>query len=146
MVQHVHLGRRQWQPTPALLGQSIGASASVLPINIQDWFPWGLAGFISLLSKGLSRDHLIFHSFFFFFWRFFWQGPFIKSLVNLLQYCLFYVFVFWPWAMWDLSSLSRDQTHTPCIGRWSLHHWTAREVPYYRVFKKKKKITNLCYR
>ena len=38
-------------------GQSIGvsASASVLPMNIQDWFPLGLTGWISLLSKGLSR-------------------------------------------------------------------------------------------
>ena len=38
-------------------GQSIGtlASASALPMNIQDWFPLGLTGFISLLSKGLSR-------------------------------------------------------------------------------------------
>ena len=36
-------------------GQSIGASASVLPMNIQDLFPLGLSGLISLLSKGLSR-------------------------------------------------------------------------------------------
>ena len=36
-------------------GQSIGASASVLPMNIQDWFPLGLSGWISLQSKGLSR-------------------------------------------------------------------------------------------
>ena len=38
-------------------GQSIGvsASASVLPMNIHDWFPLGLAGWISLQSKGLSR-------------------------------------------------------------------------------------------
>ena len=38
-------------------GQSIGASASapVLPMNIQGWFPLGLTGLISLLSKGLSR-------------------------------------------------------------------------------------------
>ena len=38
-------------------GQSIGvsASASVLPINIQDWFPLRLIGLISLLSKGFSR-------------------------------------------------------------------------------------------
>ena len=34
-------------------GQSIGAS--VLPMNIQDWFPLGWTGWISLLSKGLSR-------------------------------------------------------------------------------------------
>ena len=38
-------------------GQSIGvsASASVLPMNIQDWFPLGLNGLISLQPKGLSR-------------------------------------------------------------------------------------------
>ena len=37
--------------------QSIGdsASASVLEMNIQDWFPWGWTGWISLQSKGLSR-------------------------------------------------------------------------------------------
>ena len=35
--------------------QSIAASASVLPMNIQDWFPLGWTGLISLLSKGLSR-------------------------------------------------------------------------------------------
>ena len=42
-------------------GQSIGvsASASVLPVNIQDWFPLGWTGWISLQSKGLSR---VFHN------------------------------------------------------------------------------------
>ena len=36
--------------------ESIGVSASesVLPINIQDWFPWGWTGLNSLQSKGLS--------------------------------------------------------------------------------------------
>ena len=38
-------------------GQSIGASASasVLPVNIQDWLPLGLTGLTSLLVKGLPR-------------------------------------------------------------------------------------------
>ena len=40
-------------------GQSIeasaSASASIFPMNIQDWVPKGLTGLISLLSKGLSR-------------------------------------------------------------------------------------------
>ena len=38
-------------------GQRIGisASTSILPMNIQDWFPLGWAGWISLQSKGLSR-------------------------------------------------------------------------------------------
>ena len=36
-------------------GQSIGTSASVLSMYIQDWFPLRLTGWISSLSKGLSR-------------------------------------------------------------------------------------------
>ena len=35
--------------------KSNGTSASVLPMNIQDWFPLGLLGLISLLSQRLSR-------------------------------------------------------------------------------------------
>ena len=52
--------------------QSIGisASASVLPMNIQDWFPLGLTGLISLQYRGLSRHHrskasIFWHSTFF---------------------------------------------------------------------------------
>ena len=37
--------------------QSIRTSASVLPMNIQEWFPLGLPGLISLLSKGLKSLH-----------------------------------------------------------------------------------------
>ena len=58
--------RLQFQPTSGSYpvsqfitsgGQSIGTSAlvSVLPMNIQDWFPFGLTGWISWQSKGLSR-------------------------------------------------------------------------------------------
>ena len=36
-------------------GQRIGASASVPPMNIQDWFPLGLTGLMSLQSKVLPR-------------------------------------------------------------------------------------------
>ena len=36
-------------------GQSIGASASLLPMNTQDWFPLGWTGWISLQSMGLLR-------------------------------------------------------------------------------------------
>ena len=52
-------------------GPSIGPSASalVLPMNIQDWFPLGLTYLISLQSKGLSRafsntipKHIFFHT------------------------------------------------------------------------------------
>ena len=54
-------------------GQSIGASASVLPMNIKSWFPLGLTGLISLLprdSQGLLQHHslevsVLWHSAFF---------------------------------------------------------------------------------
>ena len=36
-------------------GIGVSASASVLPMNTQDWSPWGWTGCISLQSKGLSR-------------------------------------------------------------------------------------------
>ena len=36
-------------------GLGVSASSSVLPMNIQSWFPLGLTGLISLLSRGLSR-------------------------------------------------------------------------------------------
>ena len=39
----------------ALASTGASASASVLPMSIQDWFPLGLTGLISLLSKRLSR-------------------------------------------------------------------------------------------
>ena len=40
-------------------GQRIGVSAStsVLPLNIQDWFPLGWTGWISLQSKGFSKSY-----------------------------------------------------------------------------------------
>ena len=49
-------GSFQISPFFASCGQSVGvsASASVLPMNIQDWFPLEWTGWISLQSKGLS--------------------------------------------------------------------------------------------
>ena len=62
-------------PLFASSDQNIGASASasVLPMNIQDWFPLGWTGLISLLSKGLlsllqhhsSKASVLWHSAFF---------------------------------------------------------------------------------
>ena len=36
--------------------------------------------------------------------------------------------------MWDLSSLTRDQTCVSCIGRWILNQWTTREVQPWTLF------------
>ena len=62
-----------------------------------------------------------------FFNIFFRCGLFLKYILNLLQHCL--CFIFWPWGVWDLSSLTRDQTLNPYIERQSLNHWTTKEVP-----------------
>ena len=53
----LHQSLVQWVSFFASGGQSIAvsASASVLPMNIQDWFPLGWTGWISWQSKGLSR-------------------------------------------------------------------------------------------
>ena len=51
-----------------------------------------------------------------FFFKIFWCGPFLESLLNLLQYYFsFYVLVFWSWGIWDLSSPTRYQTCTPAL-------------------------------
>lgn len=44
---------------------------------------------------------------------------------------LFYVLAFWPPGMRDSNFLTSDPTHALRIGRQSLNHWTAREVPYF---------------
>ena len=45
---------------------------------------------------------------------------FIEFVTTLL---LFYALFCWPQGMWDLSSPTRDRTHTPCIGKRSLNQW-----------------------
>ena len=40
-------------------------------------------------------------------------------------------------GMWDLSSLTRDRTHVPCIARQILNLWTIKEVPKKNVLNKK---------
>ena len=68
-------------------GQSIGASASasVLPMNIHDWFPLGLTGCISLQSKGLSR---VFSSTTVWRHHFFGAQPFLLSSSHICTWLL----------------------------------------------------------
>ena len=85
-------------PVSQLLAQSgqsteASASASVLPMNIQGWFPLGLTGLISLLSKGLSR---VFSSTTIQNYQFFgaqpslWSNSHIRTwLLRVLQMCNF---------------------------------------------------------
>ena len=53
------------------------------------------------------------------------------NTVSILCLGDFFFFFFWSQGMWDLSSLARDWTHNSCNGRWSLNHWTTREVPFH---------------
>ena len=59
----------------------------------------------------------------------------LANTVYLLGFCLFIlfwgVFLAVPCTMWDLSSPTRDQTHAPALGAWSLKPWMAREVPIF---------------
>ena len=86
-------------------GQSVGASASasVFPVNIYGWFPVGLTGLISLLSKGpssvLSSTTVQKHQFF--SWTIFTvqlsqlymtTG---KAIALLAKWCLCFLFVVW---------------------------------------------------
>ena len=55
LSQHRGFSLTIWRFTSGSQSTGASASASVLPVNIQDWFPLGLTGWISLLSKGVSR-------------------------------------------------------------------------------------------
>ena len=58
--------------------------------------------------------------------------PFLKSFIEfitiLFLFSILCFLLFWLQGMWDLKSLTRNQTYTPCIGMQSLNHWTIREV------------------
>ena len=62
--------------------------------------------------------------------NFFWCGPFfLKSLLNLLQYCGLFFFLAPRCVIFKLL----DQGLNPCpfIGKQSLNHWTVREVTWF---------------
>ena len=120
--------------------QSIGvsASASVLPMNIQEWFPLGLTGCISLQSKLLSRV---------FFNTTVQKHQFFDtqySLVMMLMYCpackIFScspqnVLGCFSWGMWDLFPWPGIKPKLPALGAGSHSHQTTREVPYPSFLK-----------
>ena len=66
--------------------QRVGASASVLPMNTQHWFPLGLTGLIYLQSKGLSRRSPQFENF-------------SSSVLSLLYIWLFNPFVYYMYII-----------------------------------------------
>ena len=58
------------------------------------------------------------------------MGPFLKVFIEFVTVSfVFYVLLFWPQGIWELSSSTKDRTHTPCVGRQSLSHWPTRGDP-----------------
>jgi len=96
------------------------------------WFDLSLLSHIFFLCPICSFLFFFFCLISFFL---FWCGPFFKVFIKFVTtLLLFYVLIFWPWGMWDLSSLTRDQTHTLCVRRRSPNQWTVRIVPLSASF------------
>ena len=116
-------------------GQSIegSASISVLPMNIQAWFPSGWTGWISLQSKGRSRvfskttvqKHQFFGT-----QLSLWSNFHIHTwpLENLIE--KFFSFAATTCSLQDLSSSIRDQPLALAAKAHSPNHWTATEFLY----------------
>ena len=107
-------------------GRSIGvsASASVLPMNIQIWFPLRFTALISLLSKRLSR---VFPNTTVQKHEFFGILPSLWSSFHIHTWLLEWVSIFSS----RVSSQSRDQSCVSCvsrIGRCILYYWAAWEA------------------
>ena len=89
-------------------------------------FPWNLSDF----SAKKAFLFFIYN----FFLRIFLMWIIFKSFIEWVTILLlFYVLVFWPRGVWNLSSRTRDGTHTSWIERQSLNHWTTREVPHLQL-------------
>ena len=70
---------------------------------------------------------------------FFLCEPFFKVFIEFVTILfLFYVLALWSRGLWDLSSLTRDQTCTPCVGRLNLNHqgssllWTFNSIGFWK--------------
>ena len=113
--------RKQVAEKPALIsawagGARIRSSPPWTHSSLHHWIVWlkfakpfkvGWEGFLP------ASPYLFFKVFSFFFWC----GPFLKSLLNLLHHCFYLMlfFFFWPWGMWNLNSLIRDQPTLPAL-------------------------------
>ena len=74
----------------------------------------------SIMDSGVGLPGLQFY-FLFFFLKIFLIWTILKVFLECVTILLlFYILVLWPRGMWYLSSLTRDQTHIPCIRRRSL--------------------------
>ena len=90
---------------------------------------WGRIKVYLFAQLSLYEVAVGYNSFFVSRFFFLWWGPFLKPLLNLLQYC--FCFMFWLLGREACRILVPSpgiEPASPCMGRWSLNHWTAREV------------------
>ena len=104
-------------------GQSIwaSASASVLPMDTQGWFPWGLTGLISLLPKGLSRGilmHIFLISFGVYMYGFM---QIIGIIVSFILLNSNFVLKYFPWNSIFFYSSFGSIDHLLCAVRCEKH-------------------------
>ena len=116
-------------PSKGSRKESALVSSSKFPITfvIHSWLVATSPQSLPPLSHGLLPVCLLFFLFldFFLMWIIFKvYMEFVKILF------LFYILLFGPPAMWDLSFPTRDGTHNSCIRRCSLNHRTASDVPF----------------
>ena len=84
--------------------------------------PLSLAFQDSVLVVFLLILSLLLLCLFFFFPRFFFMWTIFKFFIEFVTILLlFYILVFWPPGMWDLSFTTGSRTSIPCIGRQTLN-------------------------
>ena len=87
------------ESAPQIRWPSFGASASVLPMNIQGWYPLGLTALISLMSKGLSR---VFSS------KMIQKYPFFSTQPSLWSSCHTHTWLLGKPEFWAYRPLSAE--------------------------------------
>ena len=112
-------------------GWSIGASAStsVLPMNIQSWFPLGLTGLISLLSRGLSR---VFSRTIVWKHQFFGMQP---SLWSNLWGWVPYKLLIWSWGQKSSYVIIYVTDFVHISGVWLGSVWVDTSLPNYVIWE-----------
>ena len=108
-----------WVAMPSSRGSSQPRDPTMSPTLQLNSLPSEPPGKTRYIHQELS-------GFYFLMWTIF--KVFNEFVIILL---LFYVLAFWLPGIWDLSSPTRDQICTLYLGRQSLNHWLASEVPQW---------------
>ena len=107
-------GRRRWTETSLWPGRGLLAQGKQVSGPFQEEECFTVAFVFCFWGVFLAMNHFLF----------------LKSLLDLLEYCFWYMFwFFWPPGLWHLSSPTREWSHSPCTGRRNLNPWNSGQVP-----------------